>query len=245
MPEVELDLDYYSPVAIGPVIPAGPYYDPNKRHSNKECTCRTDTTLVPVPVPVPSHSNRRPTGRRCGLWALGSGYWHRPRCQFGIACPQSLTPGPCRSQGTIDHTFTPTRVKASRLSSSPGRLARLACLSGPQRPCCTLLALHHSSILWQHLLATPVRHSLMPQLRRCSQLLETSSLSLSFGAAVARPSPAPPCCSRPFRNASASCFDGYQDLSRIPPGGRQKWPRHECESSHSSASGDVLARIGG
>lgn len=201
------------------------------KHSNKECTYRTDTALVPVPVPVPSHSSRRPTGRRCGLWTLGSGYWHRPRCQFGIACPQSLTPGPCRSQGTIDHTFTPTRVKASRFSSSPRRLARLAGLPGPQRPCCTLLALHCFCAA-QPNAATP---PLLPAAGNLFSLSERRSLDLLQPSVLLTS----------ICNASVSCLDFYQDLSRIPPGGRQKWPRHECESSHSSASGAVLAGIGG
>lgn len=87
---------------------------------------------VPVPSPVPVPFQQRPTGRRCGFWTLGSGYWHRPRCQSGIACPQSLTPGPCPSQGTIDHTFTPTRGNASQ---APRQARLLVCSSRPQRPC--------------------------------------------------------------------------------------------------------------
>lgn len=187
MPVVELD--YYSLVAIGPIVSAGPYCPVLLKHS-KEYTYRTagPTVLVLVPVPVRSrsHSNRRPTGRRCGLWALGSGYWHRPRCQFGIACPQSLTPGPCRSQGTIDHTFTPTRVNASRVSQAPRRARLLV------SPTTTLLypALHHCrSTTAVGMLALSVRHSLMPQLRRCFQVPETSFLSERLTLNLLQPSP--------------------------------------------------------
>lgn len=180
----------------------------------------------PGPGPIPT-GDPPGAGVDSGLWALGSGYWHRPRCQFGIACPQSLTPGPCRSQGTIDHTFTPTRVKASRLSQAP---------AAP----CSLPPLFYSCSM----LGPPVRHSLMPQLRRCfQQLLETSSLSGRLSLDLSQPSP----LFTSISNASVSflLLTAIQTCRASRPVAAKSGPGHECESSHSSTSGAVLAGIGG
>lgn len=231
-----VELDYYLVVAIGSIVSAWPYptvlcFYETVRMDTAHTLTYSQTALVTVPVPIPgSFQHGDPPGARCGFWALGSGYWHRPLCHFGIACPpQSLTPGPCRNQGTIDHTFTPSRASASHLSQLPRQASLLvsaitALLDGVHcLPCYIPPRFENdgsSCAAHPNTATPPVR------------LAPGKSLSLSERR-LAQPSSALPVAHvhflmRPYLAWTAGQV--WVALSLSPPGGLQKGPRHEVKA---------------